>query len=308
MHSRQLGRPDHPLMLCILLTCCFAAKADAENSKTLQFPSLPDGVYLIERTIFSPPKIFYSKEEAEAYIEQLKKHPELDASQSPEVSFYQFYVQQDGFVIHQVVRTNETEYVGKGNFFVSVNGKENWAFEERGHTITLITNSPNYGLADAGPIAGLLKTGQAFYDNLSALGTDIIGSPAVISKGQLDFITGHTKQGHPYHGEVRYDSDGRATNVLCIVENSSNPYDLSLDISYSGNATHPVHVLQTRRKTGQSWRRAAEYKILNVSSVPALFRMETFWTGFMDVETRVVVYDPATKSRSFIWPPQPRCW
>jgi hypothetical protein len=238
MHSKPVGVQEAErvfLLVYSLLTCCCLANANAENSKTLEFPSLPDGVYLIERTLFSLPKMFASKEAAEAYHKELEKHPELDASEPPQVLLFQLYVQQDGFVIHQVVRTNQTEYVAKGNFFVSVNAEENWAFEERGNTVTLITNSPNYSLTDAGPIAGLLETGEAFYSNLISLGMDIIGSPTVTSTGEVDVITGLVKQGPPYHGEVRYDSEGRATNILCMTENPSNPYDMVLSISYLGN-------------------------------------------------------------------------
>src|ERR1017187_391547 len=101
MKRRLLADVTVLILWACVSACCSRAYADADNSKTIEFPSLPDGVYLIKRTIFSPPKMFDSKEKADAYLEELKKHPELENSQPPEDSFYQLHVQADNFIIHQ---------------------------------------------------------------------------------------------------------------------------------------------------------------------------------------------------------------
>ncbi len=244
--------------------------------------------------------MFTSQGEADAYLKKFKEHPELWDSMSPEVVFLDLYVQQDGFVVHELKQTNQTEFVPKGNFFVSVNGKQNWAYEELGNTVTLIANATDYSPAVAGPVAGLLKTGQAFCNEFRVLGMNVIGSPTVTSKGEADLIAGRLIQGLAYKGEVLYDGEGRATNILCTVETPSNPHDLNFDVSYSGDEKYPAHVLQTIRRGGQGWRPYIEYKIINASSLSPLLRMETFWTGFTNDKTRVAVYDPATKAISFL--------
>ena len=74
---------------CALLACC-CLTAKADSSKTLSFECLPDGTYLIERTLFSPPKIFTSSESANAYLEEVKKHPELEAARPPMSRFFNY--------------------------------------------------------------------------------------------------------------------------------------------------------------------------------------------------------------------------
>jgi hypothetical protein len=199
-----------------------------------------------------------------------------------------------------VVRTDRNEYVPKGNFFVSVNGKQNWTFEERGNTVTLITNSPNYSLSASGPVAGLLEAGQSFYDELRTLGMGVIVSSTVISTGDVDLISGEVKQGLPFNGQVRYDSQGRPTNIVCGVANPSEPYDLGFEISYQGGEGYATHVLHTRRNAGKDWRRVTEYMVLDISSVPTSLPMDTFWTTYTNENTRVVLYDPETKTTSFL--------
>ena len=282
------------------LICGHNAYASGGGSKDESVVSLPDGVYLIERVSYAPMKMFSSEQEAKAYAEAIKKNPELRFSGLTEDAFFQLYLEGSDFIIHQMELTNQNEYTPKKNFFVSLNKEKNWAFEESGNTVTIVTNSVRDRPEDGGPIRGLLKTGESFYEELGTLGLNVIGSPQITKQTEVDLISGTTMQGAAYTGEMRRDSEGRPTNIVCRVDDPSRPSGLGFEIWYEGTPKHVSRVLVSVRLSNGTWHPTLDYIVKEASALPTSLRMDSFWSRFANEKTLTVIYNPQSGKVFFV--------
>jgi hypothetical protein len=266
---------------------CYAEPESFEALAT----GLPDGVYMIERVNFMPPAFFASEKEAKAWIEAVKKNPEIV---KPDHEFFQLYLSGNDFIIHQLTRTDRGGYESNSNFLVSVSSKASWAFEEAANRVTIITNS--VGLENEGPVAGLLKTGASFCNELRNPGLSVIDLSSVKQMGSNQFI-GRVKQGGSFEGKIQSNAQGKITNIVCKVSNAAKLYDLNFDFYYDELIKQLSQVSVSERQAGETaWCPMVQYAIKHDLPLTNVLAMDVFWRQFTNSNTLLVLYDSKNRT------------
>ena len=274
----------------VILCFGWQCYAESESFEALA-TGLPDGVYVIERVNFMPPRRFDNEEEAKAWVEAVKKNLEIV---KPEYEYFQLYLSGNDFIIHQLRQRNGGGYESNSNFLVSVSSQASWAFEETANRVTIITNLVE--LENAGPVTGLLETGASFCKELRNLGLSAIDLSSV-KQIENNRLNGKTKQGSSFDGTVQSNAQGQITNILCKVSNAAMSYDLNFDILHNELTKQPTQVTISERQTGETiWHPMLQYAIKDYSSPAKEFLTDTFWEQFTNSATLLVFYDSIHKT------------
>lgn len=218
----KVNKHTFTIAFALYSLCQFNARSAELEKLTI---GLPDGVYLIERVIYAPPRYFDREKDAKAFLQETKTNP---GAITPQTEYFKSYVSKQGFVLHQLKQIRDGEYQPNGNLLASVSQRAYWAFEETANRVTVITNV--IGLQGGGPIAGLLQTAELLQEELSDLGLNKIDWSSVKYNKDMR-LTGHIKRGATFDGVTMRDTQGKITNILCDV-GGAEPYALAFDISY----------------------------------------------------------------------------
>jgi hypothetical protein len=193
-----------------------------------------------------------------------------------------------------LIQTESGEYVPKGNFFVSVSDVSAWAFEENASRITIITNLN--GLDSAGPVAGLLQTGDNFCKELKEMGFGKLDLSSIKQVGS-NAIAGKDIKGNLFDGEMQRNDQGQITNIISKMASTSKNYELNMDISQNKTISQLLAVKISKRYEGsQAWQDIVGYTIITNSPITKLFRMDEYWRQFANTNTLLVYFDAKSKT------------
>lgn len=265
-------------------------RAKSELFETLT-NGLQDGTYVIETVNFMPSPIFDSEKELLAWLEAVKKNPEMV---KPEHRFLQLYLSGDGFILHQLNQIDDGKYEPNGNLFLSISADSSWVFEEAANRVTIETNL--VGLENAGPVAGILKAGDSYCKILRSLGLIKINSSSINQIGSNQF-TGRLMQGDFFDGTIQDNAQGQITNIVCKANNASKPYDLDFEILRDNLTKRLSQVIINRREADESlWHHSFQYIIKDYSPLTKTFTMATFWMQFTNSHTLLVYFNSKNKA------------